>query len=217
MKKRLPFTLEISLWTLIVWFFLAMLKAAGWVFFCYGLMFAHEASHALTALIFGCKVQKITIYPFGLCAHIEKVDQLSTRQKLLLYSAGPAVHVIAYAAIELVYHTGAVSLVMKDYLMQLNTNYLMFNLLPIYPLDGYRLFSAIAQDFFSFQASSVLMQTVSFIFLALFMKSVSFHTLVFYGCVLLLLSINVHHCIQLHQEVKEHQMRNSIDRCIRNY
>ncbi len=214
MKKHLPFTLEVSLWTLIVWFSLVLLKAAGWVFFCYGLMFAHEAAHGFTAFIFGCKVTKIKIYPFGFCAHIEGIDLLCKSRQFLLYFAGPAVHLIAGILIGVLYHADVVSLVMKDYLLQLNFNYFVFNLLPIYPLDGYRLLSVAMQHFFSFQTSMKMLQMISFFALWMFFMSGLTQTIIFNVCVLLLLAINVHHCVQLHDEILDHQIRNRLDRCI---
>jgi len=212
MKKHLPFTLDISVWTLIVWFFLALLKATGWVFFCYGLMFLHEAAHTCSACFFGCPVLSIKVYPFGLCAHLEGIEDLSRLKKAFVYVSGPSVHLFVQILIVLFFKLGVLSLVMRNYLTQLNLNYFVFNLLPIYPLDGYHLLLTFLQVKLSFFSSVIFMQMVSFIALFLFIRFSPAQNLVFVLCAVLLCGINVFHLFHLRDQWMNYQLKNSFSR-----
>ena len=49
-----------------------------------------------------------------------------------------------------------------------NLYIILFNLLPIYPLDGFKIFNSIFENFFNFKCSIVLSLVVSIFFLVLF-------------------------------------------------
>ncbi|MBQ4342710.1 MAG: site-2 protease family protein [Erysipelotrichaceae bacterium] len=197
---------------MIVWFFLALLKATGWVFFCYGLMFFHEAAHALSGWFFGCDVLCVKVYPFGLCAHLEGIDNLSNLKKAFVYFSGPSVHLFVQILIVLFWKLDILSLVMRNYLTQLNLNYFIFNLLPIYPLDGYHLFLTFLQVKLSFYSSAIFMQLVSFIALFLFIRFNPAQNLVFVLCAVLLCGINVFHLFHLRDQWMNYQLKKSFSR-----
>ena len=171
-----------------------MLNAGRWVFFCYGLMLLHELAHVFCAFLFKCHVPFITIYPFGLCAEVEGTDFLAFSQRLLLYSAGACVHLVVFAVIEGMYRMDAVSLIMKDYLFQLNMNYLLFNLLPVYPLDGYQIFISFLYVLFPYRKALWISQGISFCVLIWLIGS-SGSLVVVLSCILLML-MNGMRCVQ---------------------
>ena len=161
MKKLLSLKIRISITTLLVWWCLWMLNAGRWVFFCYGLMVIHELAHVFCACLFQCRVQSVTIYPFGLWAEVEDTDCLSFYQRILMYGSGPCVHLLVFLMIYFMYSSGFISLLMKNYLVQINLNYLMFNLLPVYPLDGYQILIGGLYCLFPYRWSFVLSEMIS--------------------------------------------------------
>lgn len=97
----------------------------------------HEISHSLTGILLGLKLRKFEVMPFGFkitfeeCKSYKKVSM----KKLLIALAGPLTN-LSIMTIAIVF--------------KLNTNIIytnliigMFNLIPIYPLDGGRILKTI--------------------------------------------------------------------------
>ena len=99
MKMQLHLKIDISMMTLLVWWCLVMLRAERWVFFCYGIMVLHEFAHVMAAVILHCPVEKIVIYPFGLCAEIKMTELLSFSGRLFLYGAGACAHLVVFGVL----------------------------------------------------------------------------------------------------------------------
>ena len=206
MKKRWPLKINVSLMTLLVWWCLMMLKAQRWVFFCYGVMFMHEFAHVLSAWYLKCPVEKVMIYPFGLYAEMKDTESLSFLFRLFLYGSGPCVHLIVFIMIEVLKSFHLISVVMHDYCIQLNLNYLLFNLLPVYPLDGYQIMLSFLYCFLPYRSALILSEMFSFVVLFLFMFY-SPQTIVIFISFLILLSMNVIRCFRLTREMHQFYLK----------
>lgn len=99
--------------------------------------FIHEISHALAGILLGLKIKKIGIMPFGFKIAFEKnknKEKLATK-KLIIELAGPLTNLAIMAfAIIFKLHTNIV---------YSNLIIAVFNLIPIYPLDGGRILKSI--------------------------------------------------------------------------
>ena len=205
MKKLLPFSLKISNWTLVLWLIFYQLDAFRWVLFCYGLMLIHECFHAFAALMNGCTVVRIVMYPFGLCAQIDGVEQLPHLRKFIVYLAGPSAHLVMQLLILFLFAQQEISLVMKQYLTQINLNYFLFNLLPMYPLDGYHLLETVFTAVFH-KPIFILMQAISFFVLFVFVLCSPARNIAFFLCSILLFGVNVIRSFQFKKEMLEKQI-----------
>ncbi len=151
------------------WSFLVLLAYAGWegwaaagafgmgwmllfitaVFTC---VVAHELGHALTARHFGVHVPRILLLPIGGMAELDRIPR-TPHKELLIALAGPAVNGLIVAILigggvrfpadwdplifpltitEFGRHLAAMNIVMG-----------LFNLLPIFPMDGGRILRAL--------------------------------------------------------------------------
>jgi Zn-dependent protease len=117
------------------------------VFVC---VLLHEFGHALTARAFGIETEDITIYPIGGLARLRRMPR-SPKAELLITLAGPAVNVVIAAVLALVLMVvlavGAGSAAMwiastVGQLMWINVGLAVFNMLPIFPMDGGRVLRA---------------------------------------------------------------------------
>jgi len=119
----------------------------------YASVLAHEYGHALTARKFGFRTQKILLMIFGGAAFIEG-DWVDSRPKdsIKISLAGPAVSLaLAIVFLLLAYGTASIfNLTVANPLIELfawtmiiNAILFVFNLLPITPLDGGRVYRAI--------------------------------------------------------------------------
>lgn len=105
----------------------------------------HELGHCLMARRYGIETSDITLYVIGGVARLQRMPR-SAGPELLIALAGPAVNlaiaVVLFAMIGLASFAGVPSLLLS---MLLSTNLALavFNLLPIFPMDGGRVLRAL--------------------------------------------------------------------------
>lgn len=111
----------------------------------------HELGHSLTARRYGVQVPRILLMPIGGMAEFDRIPR-RPRAELLITIAGPAVNfVIAAALLPVVWKDLWSDVAVPDYghqrmLIELAiANAVMgtFNLLPVFPMDGGRIFRAL--------------------------------------------------------------------------
>ncbi|WP_435019081.1 M50 family metallopeptidase [Tundrisphaera sp. TA3] len=113
----------------------------------FGCVFLHEMGHALMARCYGIRTAHITLYPIGGVAALERMPR-SAGPELLIALAGPAVNFALAIGLWCVMALGGVLFggapdPMLVNLLYLNLGLGLFNLLPIFPMDGGRIFRAL--------------------------------------------------------------------------
>ncbi len=89
----------------------------------------HEAGHALCARLFGLKIKLFQIQPWGVCMKTEPF--LSPASEIAVAAAGPFVNLLLLG----------IGFIKPNPLFLLSNMFmLLINLLPVYPLDGGRIF-----------------------------------------------------------------------------
>lgn len=134
-------------WTQLLW-------SVAFLFSLFVSVILHEYGHALVAAQFGINAKKITLYPIGGIASIEKLPE-NPKQELLISGAGPVVSfcisalLLLFAPQELSVenfknYTGEIT---KDNFLfslgWLNAALAFFNLIPAFPMDGGRIVRAL--------------------------------------------------------------------------
>lgn len=134
-------------------FLLPFLPVAKIIFYIFLMLSIHELAHVLCALCFGYAIEKITIYPFGLAAGISDIGLGNLQKETIVIAAGPLMHVWFPFLFRFFYHMDWISNEFCSYLIMINASIMMFNLLPIYPLDGGRLLQGFFHCFLRFAAA----------------------------------------------------------------
>lgn len=140
--------------------FLPLFKTLGFIF---AFLSIHEAAHILTAHLFHYPIRKVILYPFGLCAVIDSIGYRSGCRDLLILCAGPATHLIEPLLLKLCLWAGWISQPYFEYLCMMNLSILIFNLLPVYPLDGGRITELLLQLFFPYLLAGKLCNLLSIV------------------------------------------------------
>lgn len=123
-------------------------KLVGWIFL---MLSVHEMAHIVCAILFQYPIKQISVYPFGLAATISHIGHGSLIKETIILCAGPLMHVLFPTLFSLCVQHDIISYGFAMYLHQINASILLFNLLPIYPLDGGRLLQTFFHCFLRFQ------------------------------------------------------------------
>ena len=111
------------------------------------IIFVHEMGHVLTALLFKWNISKIVILPYGMITFFKDNLTKPIYQELLILIMGPLFQIIFN-----IFYKSSYS------------NFILFiNLLPIYPLDGSKLFFLLCNKIVSYYNSYILTFILSFI------------------------------------------------------
>ena len=109
------------------------------------------------AYILGIKIKKIYIYPLGGISKFNMDLNISIKKELLILINGPIFQHLAYLLLLIILPTK------KDLINTYHYSILMFNLLPIYPLDGGKLIKLLLNKIISYKNSLKLIIYLSYI------------------------------------------------------
>lgn len=127
----------------------------------------HELGHLLAGLLMGMKPEKIELMPFGVSISFKiKVEEYNKKikkgnmleiKKILVALAGPLTNFI------IIIIASNINIDLFKALIVIYTNFLImiFNLLPIYPLDGGRILKGILHINFGIQKSEFYTNIIS--------------------------------------------------------
>lgn len=106
------------------------------------LLMVHECGHILVARYFKWNIEKLKLYPFGALTEFQENINKPIREEFLIALAGPIFQTLFYIACP-----------NWEVLKEFHYGILWFNLLPIYPLDGFKMVVLLYQRFFSYWGS----------------------------------------------------------------
>lgn len=103
------------------------------------IIFVHEMGHVGAASFFSWRIKKVVLLPFGGVAEMEEHGNRPLKEEVIVILSGPLQHLwmmgLAYILFQLSLMSEGIFLLFIQY----NLMILLFNLLPIWPLDGGKL------------------------------------------------------------------------------
>lgn len=139
--------------------------------FVFTLILFHELGHFETAKILKYKVDKIYLYPTGGISKFTSELNTSFTKELLVLINGPIVQIIVYLLIKNIYPYARSLIFLKN----IHYSILLFNLLPIYPLDGGKLLNLLLSKILSFRKSFNYTIYLSYIVIGIFILFIPRH------------------------------------------
>ena len=127
------------------------------------LIIIHELGHFIIAKINHLNPQKITIYPFGGITKMNNPINTKINKELIVLVSGVLFQSIYYLIIIYLYKNNLI----REYIFKQFTTYhysiLIFNLLPIYPLDGGKIINLLLSKILPYKLSIKLTIVISII------------------------------------------------------
>lgn len=118
------------------------------------LILVHEFGHIIMSLIFKWKIDKIIILPFGGLTKYNEIINRPLIEEFLVAISGIIFQLIFYKFIEIYIN--------YNYLLFINYFIIIFNLLPIYPLDGSKILNVLFNKITNFKNSILLIVITSY-------------------------------------------------------
>ena len=119
------------------------------------LIIIHEMGHIIISKILSYKIDKVIIYPYGGFVKLNTRINTKIENDLLVAISGIIMQSIYFGIIFFLYRNGM----------------LIFNLLPIYPLDGAKIVNLILSKYFSFNIANYISIVISLITVIFFLYS----------------------------------------------
>lgn len=147
------------------------------------LILVHELGHILVSLIFKWNIDKIIILPFGgLTKYNENINRPLIEEFLIAIS-GIIFQIVFYMLIN--------NYIDYKYFNIINYFIIIFNLIPIYPLDGSKILNIFFNVVTSYKNSLLLTIIISYIFIIIFsLLFFNINKLITFVLIFLLLEVN---------------------------
>ena len=153
---------KISLTTYIFYLLLILSGYINYLVIYLFIIIFHEFGHIIMIKILGYKIKRIVLYPYGAIIDTNINLNIKSNHLLLISIAGIVNQIILML---LVPNNGTYNyLIFK----QLNLSLMIFNLLPLYPLDGYKMFLSFIERIFKYRISLKLSYIISYLFIFVF-------------------------------------------------
>ncbi|HYK74631.1 MAG TPA: M50 family metallopeptidase, partial [Pseudoneobacillus sp.] len=103
------------------------------------IIFIHEMGHAVAASFFSWRIKKISFLPFGGVAEMDEHGNRPLKEEAIVTISGPLQHLWMMGIAYLLMSMDVISFGLYELFIQYNYMVVIFNLLPIWPLDGGKL------------------------------------------------------------------------------
>jgi len=130
----------------------------------------HELGHYLIAKKNNLKVNKIIIYPYGGITKLNTPINIPINKELQVAISGIIFQIIYYLIIVILYKNN----IIREYIFNIfkiyHYNILLFNLLPIHPLDGSKILNLLLSKIFPYKLTNKITIPVSIITIIIIFK-----------------------------------------------
>lgn len=153
----------------------------------------HELGHIIGGLYYNWPIKKIILLPFGGLTIFDQKLNCPLKEELIVTLLGPIFQIIFYCL--------CINL-FKDNMILTNYHYplLLFNLIPIIPLDGSKLFNILLNEIFNFKNSHSLNIILSILITILLIIFIIYQN---YGLIYILIFFFL--IVKIIKEIREHK------------
>lgn len=132
------------------------------------IIIVHELGHIMFLKMLHYEIENVEIFPFGGVTKTSKYLNSSINKDIIIYLGGFLLQIFLFLIIFNIYNNHLISNNTYNLFNTYNKSILLFNLLPIRPLDGGELLLLILEKYKSFYKSLTIMNYISIISLIIF-------------------------------------------------
>lgn len=156
----------------------------------FSIIFIHEMGHTITALYYKWNIKSIKFYPFGGLIKFDEYINRPIKEEFWIVVSGIGFQFIYYFFILLIHKLYYISdttfIAFKSY----HYSIVIFNLIPVYPLDGIKVFNILLNKCLPFKISHLISIFISYIFGLIFIIFSFYNYLSFNALLIIFLIIN---------------------------
>ncbi len=136
------------------------------------IILVHELGHIFMFFMYKVEIKKIIIYPYGGNIKISSKVNRDINEDLLIAIMGIVFQTFFYSIIVILFKSNIISHNIFNLYTMYHYSILIFNLLPLYPLDGFKILNLLLSKILPFKLSLYITISISFIciILLLFFK-----------------------------------------------
>ena len=158
---------KISIYTYIILLLSLLSGTFREILLVYIIIIIHEFGHIVLMKLYSIDINKITLYPYGGLIDTNMLINANSKAIFVISLGGVLIQIVLLIIIYLFFKFNIISVYYYLLLKKLNVFIIIFNILPIYPLDGYKLLNSVLELFFSFKTSINISIIINMIFIFL--------------------------------------------------
>lgn len=152
-----------------IFLILSMLSGYGReMLIVYFILIVHELGHYILFKYYNINVNKITLYPYGGMIDNNMLINTNSKKVLIISLGGIFIQIVLYLILYLLFKVGFIDYNFYKMFFKYNLYIILFNLIPIYPLDGFKILNSFFELVLSFKLSLKYSIVFNFIFIILF-------------------------------------------------
>ncbi len=128
----------------------------------------HELGHILAALYYKWKIKQINFYPFGGYIEFNEILNKPIKEEMMIVISGLISQTLYFLIILVLYNINYISLNIYESFKHYHNSILLFNLIPIFPLDGIKIINLILSKFMPYRYAHYVSILISIIFMLIF-------------------------------------------------
>lgn len=122
----------------------------------------HEVTHIIVGRYYNVDTYSFRISIVGVNAELKNIDDLNDKKNLYIYLSGPIFNLIMFFIfLILVKIIGNNEMLIES--AKLNIGFFIFNMLPVYPLDGAKIYEILLNKKFLYRKAKKILISISFI------------------------------------------------------
>jgi len=132
------------------------------------ILIVHELGHFFLMKLFNIEVKKIILYPYGGMIKSNLLINTNSIKILIISLGGILTQTILLFIIKTLFNMSLINNNLYNIFTYTNYNIIIFNILPIFPLDGYKILNSILELFLSYKKSLIISLIINIITLISF-------------------------------------------------
>lgn len=132
------------------------------------ILVVHEMGHFFLMKLNLIEIKSITIYPYGGMIKSNMLINTNSLKVLIISLGGILSQLMLWLIFFISYKVGIIDLSFYNIFFKYNISIIIFNLIPIYPLDGFKILNSFFELIFSFKKSLYISFIISIVCLLFF-------------------------------------------------